>query len=143
LGQPTDQPPGAAPAHQRRCHPAEPTGTLPGSRSRAKPLSPPPPEPPPGHHHPLQIIEQWDQDLLRRSAEHLEAGLKGLTADTSNETRALGRQGCVAYVAKLPDRGELLLRKLDPSLREKLAAMAPHGAKAPPAAGRLDGRGGA
>jgi hypothetical protein len=86
------------------------------------------------------MVEQWDEELLRRSTDHLEAGLKGFTADSTSETRALGRQGCAAYVAKLPDRGEALLRKLDPSLREKLAGLLQRGGRSP--AGGRRGRGG-
>jgi hypothetical protein len=85
------------------------------------------------------MVEQWDEELLRRCAEHLEAGLKGLTADSSSETRALGRQGCAAYAAKLPERAEALLRKLDPSLREKLAGLVQRGGRSP--AGGRRGRG--
>ncbi len=85
------------------------------------------------HHNPScwlpQVIEMWDAELLRRSSEHLDAGIKAATADNSSETRTLGRQAFAMYARKLPDRAEALLRKLDPSLREKLASLAPRTSK--------------
>jgi hypothetical protein len=72
----------------------------------------------------------WDAELLRRTSEHLDAGLKAAMADNSSETRALGRQAFAVYARKLPESAEQLLRKLDPSLREKLSSLVPRGSKA-------------
>ncbi|GFH08045.1 uncharacterized protein HaLaN_02944, partial [Haematococcus lacustris] len=70
------------------------------------------------------LLGSWEPQVLLRCSDDLEAAMKSAVSDASGEARAAARRMYAGYAAIAPDVAQAFLRKLDPSVQDKLCKAA-------------------
>ncbi|KAJ9519960.1 hypothetical protein QJQ45_014686 [Haematococcus lacustris] len=70
------------------------------------------------------LLGSWEPQVILRCSDDLEAAMKSAVSDASGDARAAARRMYAGYAAIAPDVAQAFLRKLDPSVQDKLCKAA-------------------